>query len=232
MKTAVYKRLSITIDDMHRSLMEIAETKGLSETLRAIDYAMEKHKDQQRKPFLSEVLEAQKGNFYGRDIEYIVHPYTMALHAFSLGIEDDEVLATALLHDVCEDCGVLPEELPFSGKVREAVALLTKPENREEFSNDEYYAKIAGNPAASIVKALDRCNNISTMTASFEREKLEEYIEETEQYVYPLLMTINEDYPQYRRAAFALMYHTLSVLESIKAGIARINALMAAGKDS
>ena len=45
---------------------------------------------------------------------YIVHPLTMACNALALGIRDDKVVATILLHDVCEDCDVSLKELPIS----------------------------------------------------------------------------------------------------------------------
>lgn len=43
---------------------------------------------------------------------------------------DDTVLASVLLHDVCEDCGVKPEELSFFSPGRAVVALLTKDPGR------------------------------------------------------------------------------------------------------
>jgi GTP pyrophosphokinase len=50
----------------------------------------------------------------------------VASRAASLGLEEDELLAAALLHDVCEDCGVTPEELPAGERVQQIVKLLTK----------------------------------------------------------------------------------------------------------
>ncbi len=89
----------------------------------------------------------------------------MACHAHALGIREDKILATILLHDVCEDCDVAPEELPFSEEVREAVKLLSFQVKSGETRADakkRYYAEIAGNRITRIVKILDRCNNIST----------------------------------------------------------------------
>ena len=80
-------------------------------------------------------------------------------------IRDDTVLASVMLHDICEDCGVKPEELPFSDEVREIVRLLTKdPEHKHDPGYDkEYYDALKKKPKAAIVNALDRCNNVSTM---------------------------------------------------------------------
>lgn len=50
----------------------------------------------------------------------------LACHAIALGLDDDNLVSTALLHDVCEDCDVLAEDLPVNKITKRAVALLTK----------------------------------------------------------------------------------------------------------
>ena len=83
---------------------------------KALSFARSKHSGQFRK----------KGHS-GEKVPYIYHPLLMTCHALALGFEDDDILAACLLHDVCEDCGVAPEELPVNETVQEAVRLLTKP---------------------------------------------------------------------------------------------------------
>ena len=56
----------------------------MNESLRALQYARDMHKDQKRK----------------NGVPYIIHPLSMACYAVALGIEDDNVIATILLHDV------------------------------------------------------------------------------------------------------------------------------------
>ncbi len=191
-------------DHMYSRLKAFAETEGLFETYRALPYMKEKHSGQYRKPSL---LSA------GPDVPYIIHPLMMACQAHALGLRDDVVLAVALLHDVCEDCGVSPDELPFSGEVREAVRLLSRNFSATE---EEYFDGIRKNKTACIVKVLDRCNNVSTMAASFSDQKLIEYINETEELVYPLIDQIKQEYPEYSDAAFVLKYHIISVTETVK----------------
>ena len=67
-----------------------------------------------------------------------------------------------------------------------------------------------------MAKIIDRCNNVSTMAKAFSDEKLNEYIEETETYVLPLLKTVKQNYMEYNNAVFLIKYHMLSVLESLK----------------
>ncbi|MBR2672871.1 MAG: helix-turn-helix domain-containing protein [Oscillospiraceae bacterium] len=199
-------------ENMKRKLLKFAEEEGLENTKEAIDFAFEKHEGQWRKTSL-----------YAKDkVPYIVHPLIMACQAHALGIGDDNVLATAMLHDVCEDCGVDPEDLPVSDSIKKSVKLLTKPEDHKDEDNKEYYRAIGEDPVAAIVKVLDRCNNVSSMMLSFCVPRVTEYIAETEQYTLPLIEKIKREYPQYSDAVFVLKYQIMSILETIKAAMLRL----------
>ncbi len=217
---------SYSIERMRRKLEDIAAAENLPQTARAIDFAATAHAGQLRKPSVFHVKHAggsQDSDSQAADaqVPYIFHPFSMALHAHALGIRDDAALACTLLHDVCEDCGVSPDQLPFSNEVREAVALLTKPASGN-YSTDAYYAAISENATAALVKTLDRCNNVSAMMLSFSLERVAAYIDETERYILPLFDAIEELRPEYSEAAFAIKYHIHAVVGSIKAAMARV----------
>lgn len=199
-------------EHMYSRLKAFAQAEDLAETFRALPYMRSCHAGQTR--------DQVRGS--GRGAAYIVHPLTMACQAHAMGVRDDVVLATALLHDVCEDCGVKPEELPFSHEVKTAVGLLTK--DRERFLEvgqaaalAEYYAGIRGSQTAMLVKCLDRCNNLSSMAASFTAEKMARYITETEDNILPLLEELKRRCLQWNDAAFLLKYQMLALLETQKA---------------
>lgn len=197
-------------EHMYSRIAVTSELEGLRETSAALRFMKGAHEGQYRKPSL----------FSDVKVPYIVHPLMMACHAHALGIREDAILATILLHDVCEDCGVAPEELPFSEEIQEAVRLLSFQIRSGETKTDakkRYYAAIAENRIARIVKILDRCNNISTMASSFTQKKLVSYVNETETYVMPLLEQAKYAIPKYADAFYVLKYHMRSVLESIKA---------------
>ena len=189
-------------EKMYTFIRGFASGAQLKETLSALSYAREKHSGQLRK----------SGE------PYIVHPLTMACNAISIGIREDDVLATILLHDVCEDCGVQLDELPVNDQTREAVRLLTKPENfgKTDPEYRTYYEGIAGNRIALIVKLLDRCNNISGMATSFTDKHMAEYIKETQEYIHPLMEKARDEYPQYSNQLFLIRYHMNSVLEALR----------------
>jgi len=169
-----------------------------------------------------EVMEKYHDGAFRRGVNkvpYIVHPLIMADQAFALGIADDIIVPVCLLHDVLEDSDAKEEELQMNEEIIDAVKLLTFDksicENKDE-AKQSYYNRISENRVASIVKVLDRCNNISNMAKAFSKEKMLEYIKETEDYVMPLLEMIKEENPEYENVVFILKYHMLSVLVSLK----------------
>ncbi len=192
---------------MYDRLLEIARSEGFEETLRVLPYAKEKHEGQFRRTAKN-----------GTRIPYILHPVMMALHAYDLGVHDDALLATAILHDVCEDCFVAPENLPCSKSIQYSVDLLTRRNYlyvTREASYEDYYNGIRTDANASLVKGLDRCNNVSMMAQCFDDEKIRQYIDETKNYVIPILDHMRVNWPQYEKAGAVLRYHMESVMDTV-----------------
>lgn len=191
-------------EHMYTYVKTFATLRGMQQTLKVLPYARQLHEGQTRK---------------GEEkIPYINHPLAVACHALSLGLENDDIVATALLHDVCEDCGVAVEELPAGEKVQEAVRLLTKVPGKQEA---EYYEAIGRNEIALLVKLLDRCNNVSGMAGCFTDEKLVTYINETEKWIYPMFQIAKTEYPRYSNQIFLIKYHMTSVIGSLKYCLAK-----------
>ena len=196
-------------DNMYTRIKTIAQTENLQNTFSALGFMRAKHQGQFRKG----------SRFASEEVAYINHPLMMACHAHAMGIHDDCILAAILLHDVVEDTDSSLSDLPVDEEVKEVVALLTfkiLPGKNKEESKALYYENIKQNKKASLVKIIDRCNNVSTMASCFSRKKLKEYIEETETYVMPVITAIKNNYPEYSDAAFMVKYQIISLLESIK----------------
>ena len=196
-------------ENMYTRMKVVAQTENLSETFRALKYMRECHAGQYRK----------RSRFSSEDIQYINHPLIMACQAHAYGIRNDALLAAILLHDVVEDTGVTKEDLPFSDEVKNIVGLVSfsVPEGMtKREAKIQYYKMISNNPKACIVKIIDRCNNVSTMAASFTKAKIVSYIEETEEFVLPLTDVLKNNYPEYSDISFLVKYQIISVLETIK----------------
>ncbi|MEE3392153.1 MAG: HD domain-containing protein [Lachnospiraceae bacterium] len=191
-----------TENDLVQIISRYSLANGFTETPRALSFAVEKHQGQKRR----------------EGTPYIVHPLTVAVHAASLGIAEDEVIAACILHDVCEDCGVALEDLPVNDTVREAVSRLTfvKVQGIPRYEQKKnYFLKMRDNRIACIVKILDRCNNVSTMARGFSDDRLKRYIKETEDFVFPLLDYVEITWKSYKYLVFSVRYHILSVLSTI-----------------
>ncbi len=175
----------------------------MSDTLRAVDFASQAHEDQKRKK---------------SDVPYIYHPLNMACHALSMGIREDAVIAAILLHDVIEDCQKTADELPVSDEVKKIVLLVshvkTDEANREKVM-DAYYDAIGKEPKAALVKCIDRCNNLTTMSWGLSRERIYRMISETEKY-YPRLLKAIKSTVEYDDAAWLLQYQIESMLDIYK----------------
>ena len=186
---------------LYEEISRVAEENDFSQTLKALPFAREKHEGQFRAG--------------SEKLPYIWHPLMTAWSGACLGILEDEILAAALLHDVCEDCNVQPLELPAGKEVREAVRILTReapPYRFTKEAQDKYYAGIAGNRIASVVKLLDRCNNVSTMSEAFPMERMIRYAHDTVERVYPLFDAALSLNPEYRDQILLIRYHMSSVL--------------------
>lgn len=191
-------------EKMYTYIRGFATGAKMKETLKALTFARAKHDGQLRR----------SGD------PYIVHPLTMACNALGMGIADDTVIATILLHDVCEDCGVSLVELPVCDAVRMGVERMTfrvREGETKEIAKNRYYTEILENREATLCKLIDRCHNVSSMAGTFSPEKLRAYIEETRQYVFPLLKKAKIRYPEDADVLFLLKYHMLSVVDSIEA---------------
>lgn len=196
------EKTNFNAEKMYTFIRGFASGREMKQTLCALSFAREKHKDQLRK----------SGE------PYIVHPLTMACHALALGISDDTIIATILLHDVCEDCGVALSELPVNDAVRHAVDLMTfrvEPGETKEIAKTRYYNELLSCREAALTKLVDRCHNVSSMAGTFSVQKLHAYIEETRHYVLPLLRKVKDRYPEESNILFVLKYHITSVVDAI-----------------
>ncbi|MBP5225198.1 MAG: helix-turn-helix domain-containing protein [Lachnospiraceae bacterium] len=193
-------------DKMFSRVKGFAEAMGFEQTMKALPFMRK-----------AEFGRTRKGE--QKDVPYIYHPLTMACEAMALKLYDDDILAAALLHDVVEDCGVELHELPVNEETREIIRLLTKPKTPDadkRKANERYFGAIAENPKAALVKCLDRLNNLSNMALGFTRDRMAEYVDETEEFVLPLREKYRHYSKEFSDASWIMDYHMKSLLEAFK----------------
>ncbi len=119
--------------------------------LKAVEFAAEKHRNQRRKS--------------GEGVPYINHPIGVArLLADVGGVDEEDVLIAALLHDTVEDTDTTPEELEhaFGPNVRELVDAVTDDKSLPKAERKSLQiAHAAGlSRGAALVKLADKIANV------------------------------------------------------------------------
>ncbi len=199
------KPVNSDVSHMYTFVKGRAQMLGLSQTLAVMELLRPAHGAQQRR------------SKYGFECSYMAHPLTMACHALAMGLQDDDVIATALVHDMVEDAHMKPSDLPVNDRVREAVRLVSKNmyDPNEPDWEKQYFANIRKNPLACMVKCLDRTNNLAGMADAFSRKWMIRYTEETDHY-YPALLDVLKKVPEWNNAWWLLRYQMMTMTETFK----------------
>lgn len=157
-----------------------------------------------------------EGQFRKGGEPYINHPMRVCSSLIALGVTDEVILASAILHDTTEDCQVgiddLQRDYQISQKILNVVYILDK----SNYDTIQYYYRLSLSAEAMIVKLSDRCHNISTMVGAFSEEKIQYYIKETEEYVFPMIKHLIKYHPEYSDVAYSMKYHIESIIDALK----------------
>ncbi len=164
--------------------------------------------------------ELHEGQFRKGGAEYLVHPLRVCAYLAAFKVFNDDVLfSAALLHDVVEDVDrirddpqILVTQYEISQEVVDLVCKLTKLKG---MPIDAYYRGIMSDWRAIMIKLSDRCNNVSTLD-SFTYEKMHSYIEETKNYILPLVRYAKAHYPMYNNEVTIMKYHITSVCSTVE----------------
>ena len=189
---------------MYTHLSGFCKGANLSSSLRALGYMREKHGSQTR----------------ANGQAYIVHPLWMANYATALGIRDDNIIATILLHDVCEDTGTRVEELPFNDTIRNGVRFMTFRQYTNEdkqTAKRRYYHELLESKEALICKGLDRFMNLSTMEGLMSEESIIKNVHETDELLLPAMKAGKEKWPEMSDFLFVMRANIRAVNDTLAA---------------
>lgn len=149
---------------------------------------------------------------------FIIHPLRVCSYLISLKINDDEIAAAALLHEIIKKCHlyyngieiVTKHHLDFS--VLELIRLVS---NSEDYPIDLYYEALMQNPKAILLKLSNKAHTC-TMLINSSDDEIREYVAEYENYIYPLCDYAIKHYPQYAYAIQIMHYHISSICNIVK----------------
>lgn len=173
---------AVDSDKMFTYLRAYLKGANMTESLRALVYAREKHSGQTRKD----------------GTPYISHPLAMACYAAALGIRDDDTMSIILLHDVCGDCGISFDELPFNNRVRVGVRHVTITKFDTDRTKDEtkrrYYSELIYDSKALITKGIDKYMNLSDMVFALSDDAIGKNTAESDILLLPVLKEAKQKY--------------------------------------
>ena len=192
------------VDKMYTYLRGFLVGAGMRESLKALGFARQQHSLQTRKD----------------GTPYIVHPLSMACYAVAMGLREDNIIATILLHDVPEDCGIQVDFLPVNDTIKYAVKHMTIQRFRTDVDKIEtkcrYFNELLESREALICKALDRYNNLSDMPLSMSADSIGKNVAETEVLLMPILKEAKSMYPDLADALFILRTNIEVLLNILK----------------
>jgi hypothetical protein len=151
-----------------------AGTSAISAVLRALQFAADRHRDQNRKG-----VEASP---------YVNHPIAVAELLSRFGVEDPVTLQAALLHDTLEDTETTPAELEdqFGSQVRDVVLEVTDDKRKPKQMRKELQilrTRISSD-RARLLRLADKVSNVVDLVerppADWQLDRRREYLDWTE----------------------------------------------------
>lgn len=150
----------------------------------------------------------------GGGLDYSTHTVRVAHQLIAAGVDEDYIIAAALLHDVIEDCNVSEDELRNRYNIHpEVVSIVAKVTKWKGYDNETYFGRINSSSAAMLVKISDRLHNISTMHGAFSHEKMLKYVEETYTHIIPMCRVLKYEYPQYANISYIMKNQIETICE-------------------
>lgn len=189
---------------MYTHLSGFCKGADMKSSLRALGFMREKHGGQMR----------SNGQLF------IVHPLWMANYVIALGIKDEDIVATVLLHDVCEDTGTKIEELPFNDIIRKGVKYMTfrKYDHEDkQVAKRRYFSELLESREALMCKGLDRFMNLSTMEGILSEEAIIKNIKETDELLLPVMKAGKEKWPEMSDYFFVMRANIRAVNDTLAA---------------
>jgi GTP diphosphokinase / guanosine-3',5'-bis(diphosphate) 3'-diphosphatase len=145
---------------------------SVTRLLKAIEFAADRHRAQRRKS--------------GEGVPYVNHPITVArILAEVGGVEDEDVLIAAVLHDTLEDTATTREELEaaFGPAVRRLVEEVTDDKSLPKPERKRLQIVHAGglSPGATLIKLADKIANVGDLghapPADWSIQRVREYLD-------------------------------------------------------
>lgn len=152
---------------------------------------------------------------------FLIHPLRVCSYLISIGIPDDILCATMLLHEIPrrtekEKGYELLREFEIDEEVIELVWRIPKKEGCNASELTEYYNELRKDWRAIIGRLANKAHTCTKMaTLSFEQKK--EYIRETREEVVPMCDYAVSRYPEYANQIDIMKHHVTTICNIVEA---------------
>lgn len=152
----------------------------------------------------------------------LYHPLALVFYLKTISaslLYPEESIIVALIHDLGEDYGLNIDEVErdYGSMCAHAFEKITKKNKYMKKSTESYYDMMAEDPISSIVKAADRIHNHQSMVGVFLKNKIDEYLIETQRYVLPMIKRARRVFPEQEPAYENAKHILMSQIELIEA---------------
>jgi len=164
---------------------------------------------------------AEKGFKRDNGSDYFNHCVDVANTLISFGIQDEDVICAALLHDIIEDVEGyrrITIERMFNKNVARLVMLVTKTEGIDYKKPEElqkYLQEISTDKDAAAIKTADRMNNMMSLEEKTFEARYRKALE-TKIYYLPFITQSRYMYPRYENLFFAALTQIETVIFHIE----------------
>lgn len=140
----------------------------------------------------------------------------------------EECLVTSYTHDLIEDCGFEPSDIRnrFGPLVGDASVAMSKKIRGIVRSEDEIFADMTRSPIASILKPVDRDDNLGHMRGVFDPTKRLGYADFAERRIIPMIKEARGIFHK-QDAAYGILRHIIRERVAYEREIAQLNGVAA-----
>lgn len=133
-------------------------------------------------------------------------------------VQKDRTLAAVMLHDTSEDYGSGALLDIVNEGLRNDMLLIGEASrlSKNGMETEEYYAALLGSPRTAAVKGADRVHNVESMAGVFRPEKIQKYIDETREFVLPMLKEARRRFPEWSTVYTSLSFRLKAHLRTIE----------------
>jgi len=140
---------------------------------------------------------------------FIIHPLRVASYLIALKIDDDKIIAAALLHEIIKKCHLeyngyeIVTKYHLNPEILDYIRLLA---NSEHYPLDVYYASLQESPEVLLLRLSNRAHTCTSLL-DYSPDDVYDYLSEWKNYIINLCEYGIKHYPMYSNSISVMQFH-------------------------